>query len=846
MEDIVNKIYDYALEEIMGERFGRYSKYIIQDRAIPDVRDGLKPVQRRILFGMYKDKNTYDKPYRKSAKTVGNVMGNYHPHGDSSIYDAMVRMSQWWKQSTPYIDMHGNNGSMDGDSPAAMRYTEARLSKISNELLKDLDRDTVEMAPNFDDTELEPTVLPAKFPNLLVNGSTGISAGYATNIPTHNLGEVVEATIKRIDNPNCRLDTIMDIIKGPDFPTGGIVCGIDGIRSAYTDGRGRVMIKARTMFEEGKGKLALVITEIPFEVNKAQLVRRIDEIRIDKKIDGMLDVRDESDRDGLRICIDLKKDCNKEMVLNYLLKNTDLQIAYNFNMIAIVNKRPKQLGVLEMLDAYIAHQKEVILRRTKFDLDHANARLHIVEGLIKCISILDEVIRVIRASKNKSDAKDNLVKEFGFTEDQAEAIVVLQLYRLTNTDVVTLEEEQKNLNILVQWLQKILNNEDELKNVMKDELRKVKKEYAVPRKTSIEDEITDLKIDTTEMIPKEDVVVAITKDGYVKRTSLRSYQSSKEEDMVLKDNDYMLGLYELNTLDTVLMFTNLGNYLYVPVHTLPICVWKDMGKHISNVIKLDSEEKIVSVIPITSFEQNVDIVVATRNGMIKKTNLKEFKSLRYSKPLTAIKLKDNDEVIDAFIAKYNDIFIATNKSYGLWFDVNDIPLVGIRTSGVKSINLKDDYVVAVSNFNPNETEYITIITDKGTGKRVKLSEFEKTSRAKRGLLILREVKTNPYRIVKTLTVSSSNYIGLKGNDIKMIKLTEIPIMDRYSSGSLLVKDKIKEVFINAELVKKDDIDVKTEITPSSENKKVSLKEIDDRLMTIDDFIDIDTSDNKEE
>lgn len=839
MKDLLNKIYDYSLEEIMGERFGRYSKYIIQDRAIPDVRDGLKPVQRRILFGMYKDRNTYDKPYRKSAKTVGNVMGNYHPHGDSSIYDAMVRMSQWWKQSTPYIDMHGNNGSMDGDSPAAMRYTEARLAKISNELLKDLDRNTVEMAPNFDDTELEPTVLPAKFPNLLVNGATGISAGYATNIPPHNLGEVCDATIKRIDSPNCRLDTIMEIVGGPDFPTGGIVCGIDGIRNAYTNGRGRVVIKSRTNFEEGKGKLALVITEIPFEVNKAQLVRRIDEIRLDKKIDGMLDVRDESDKDGLRICIDLKKDCNRDMVLNYLLKNTDLQISYNFNMIAIVNRRPKQLGIIEMLDAYIVHQKEVILRRTRFDLDHAKARLHIVEGLIKCISILDEVIKVIRSSKNKGDARDNLVKEFDFTVEQAEAIITLQLYRLTNTDVTLLEEELKNLNILVTGLQKILDNEEVLKSVMKDELRKIKKEYATPRKTSIEDEIADIKIDTTEMISKEDVIVLVTKDGYVKRTSLRSYQSSNPEEVTLKDGDYVLGLYEINTMDTILMFTNLGNYLYVPVHTLPVCVWKDLGKHISNVIKLDSDEKIISVVPVTNFDLPLDIVVATRDGMIKRTSLKEFRSLRYSKPLTAIKLKGADRVVDAFVATYNDIFIATNKSYGLWFDVNDIPVVGIRTSGVKSINLKDDYVVSVSNFDSSLVEYVTIITDKSTAKRVKLSEFEKTSRAKRGLLLLREVKTNPYRTIKALVLPQKDFIGLKGSDIKTIKLTEVAIMDRYSTGSVISKSNIKEVFQVNELVKKSDLVVESEIETKEENKKISLKEIDDRLMTIDDFINID-------
>ncbi|MGN1000727.1 MAG: DNA topoisomerase IV subunit A [Bacilli bacterium] len=838
MKDVMDKIYEYSLEEIMSDRFGSYSKYIIQDRAIPDVRDGLKPVQRRILFGMYKEKNTYDKPYRKSAKTVGAVMGNYHPHGDSSIYEAMVRMSQWWKQNTTYIDMHGNNGSMDGDSPAAMRYTEARLSKISNELLKDLDYDTVNMAPNFDDTELEPTVLPAKFPNLLVNGATGISAGYATNIPPHNLGEVIDATIKRIDSPNSRLETIMDIVKGPDFPTGGIVEGIDGIRSAYTNGRGRVVVKARTFFEEGKGKLALVITEIPFEVNKALLVRKIDEIRIDKKIDGIIEIRDESDRDGLRIVIDLKKDCNKENVLNYLLKNTDLQISYNFNMIAIVNRRPKQLGIVEMLDAYIAHQKEFITRRTKFHLAHAKERLHIVEGLIKCLSILDEVIKVIRASNNKADARNNLVKEFAFTEAQAEAIIVLQLYRLTNTDVNLLKEELEKLNIMIKGLEAILNSEEVLKNVMKEELKKIKKEYATPRKTDIKDEITELKVDNTVMIPKEDVIVMLTKDGYIKRTSLRSYSSSSDE-VALKDNDYLLGLFELNTLDTLLIFTNLGNFLYLPVHEIPVCLWKDLGKHISNVIKLDSDEKIVSVVPVTSFEEKLDITIATKNGMIKRTPLKEFKSLRYSKPINCMKLKDNDEVIDAFITRYNDIFIGTNKSYGLWYDISEIPIVGLRTSGVKSINLKDDYVVGVSNFDRTKDEYISVITDKGTGKRIKISDLEKTSRAKRGLLILREVKTNPYRIVKTLVTNSRDFIGIKTSDIKIIKASELPIMDRYSTGSTIIKGNVIDAFMNVTLTKKKDLVEEVSIKEEKPEKRVSLKEIDDKLMTIDDFIDID-------
>lgn len=841
MKDALERIYEYSLEEIMGQRFGSYSKYIIQDRAIPDVRDGLKPVQRRIIFSMYKEKNTYDKPYRKSAKTVGDVIGNYHPHGDTSIYDAMVRMSQDWKLRLPYIDMHGNNGSIDGDSPAAYRYTEARLSKISNELIRDIDRDTVEFAPNFDDTIMEPTVLPARFPNLLVNGSTGISAGYATNIPPHNLGEIIDATVKRIDSPNCTLETLMNIVKGPDFPTGGIVEGIEGIKKAYETGRGKVIVKARTSFEETKGKTSLIITEIPYEVNKSQLVRKIDEIRIDKKIDGILEVRDESDRDGLRIAIDIKKDSNKEVILNYLLKNTELQISYNFNMIAIVNRAPKQLGLREILDAYIVHQKEFITRRTKFDLEHAKARLHIVEGLIRCLSILDDVIKAIRASKNKVEAKDNLVKLFDFSELQAEAIVMLQLYRLTNTDVTLLEDEMKNLNIMVNGLQSILDNEEVLKNVMKDELRKIKKEYALSRKTDIKEEITEIKIDTKEMISKEDVIVTITKDGYIKRTSVRSYQASNDEATV-KDGDYLLGLYELNTLDVLLLFTNLGNYLYIPVHLIPSAVWKDLGKHVSNIVKLEQEEEIINVIPIINFDTKMTIVIGTRNGMIKKTNLEEFKSSRYSKPICCMKLKDNDKVIDAFVSNKSDIFISTSNGYGLWFSENEIPTVGIKASGVKAINLKDDTVASISNFNLGEAEYISVITEKGTGKRVKISEFDKSSRAKRGLMILREVKTNPYKVLKSFIIDSKKMVGLKGNDIKYIKNTELPIVDRYSTGSIISKEKLRDAFKLVELEERKSLNFifNTERKEKEiKNDKVSLKEIDDRLLTIEDFLNSD-------
>ena len=863
-KEALDRIYEYSLEEIMGLRFGSYSKYIIQDRAIPDVRDGLKPVQRRIIFSMLKEHNTYDKPYRKSAKTVGDVIGNYHPHGDTSIYEAMVRMSQDWKLRQPYIDMHGNNGSIDGDSPAAYRYTEARLAKISNELIGDLDKNTVEFAPNFDDTVMEPTVLPARYPNLLVNGSNGISSGYATNIPPHNLGEVIDATIKRIDSPNCTLDTLISIVKGPDFPTGGIVEGLDGIIKAYETGKGRIIIKAKTRFEEAKGKLSLIIDEIPYEVNKALLVRKIDEIRLDKKIDGIIEVRDESDREGLRIAIDLKKDSNKEMILNYLLKNTELQISYNFNVVAIVNRAPKQLGLREILDAYIAHQKEVILRRTRFDLDHAKARLHIVEGLIRCLSILDEVIKVIRGSKNRQDSKENLMKEFGFTEPQAEAIITLQLYKLSNTDVTLLEEEMAKLKELVINLQKILDDENELKRVMKEDLRTIKKEYALPRKTEIKEEITEIKIDSKDMIAKEDVIVLVTKDGYVKRTSKRSYEASPDE-VVLKDGDYALGMFELNTLNHILMFTNLGNYLCIPVYNLPVLAWKELGKHVSNIIKLEENEEITGVLPVVDFNSKVDIVTATRNGMIKKTLLKEFEALRTTKTISCMKLKDGDSVVKTFMPCGNNIFIATKKGYGLWFDIDEIPEVGLKTSGVKSINLKDDEVVSVDTFD-DTAEYVSVITQKGTGKRVKLSEFDKSSRAKRGLMILREVKSNPYNVLKSFVVNTKHVIGLKGSTINFYKLTDLPIADRYSTGSQITKDRLTDAFITAEFENKKDLveeiveednftdevlkEVEVVEKPKEEKPKqeqprektkeeINLREIDDKLLTIEDFLNSD-------
>ena len=832
-KEIIEKIREYTLEDIMGERFGSYSKYIIQERAIPDARDGLKPVQRRILYSMYKEKNTYDRPYRKSAKTVGDVIGNYHPHGDSSIYEAMVRMSQEWKSRYPYIDMHGNNGSIDGDSPAAYRYTEARLSKISNEMLRDINRNTVEFAPNFDDSLKEPTVLPARFPALLVYGTQGISAGYATNIPPHNLGEVIDAAIYLIDNSEATLDELMNFVKGPDFPTGAIIEGKKGLLDAYQTGKGKIIIKSKYEFEEKNGKTSLVITEIPYEVNKALLVKKIDDIRLDKKIDGIVEVRDESAQD-IRIVIDLKKGVNKEFLVNFLLKNTDMQISYNFNMVAIVKKRPKLLGLKNALKAFIDHQQEVVRRRSEFDLAHAKKELHILDGLKKCLSILDEVIKTIRASKNKSDAKENLVKEYAFSYEQAEAIVTLQLYRLTNTDVVELEERCAVLEKIIASLTAILENEKILKKVMKEELKKVKSEYNKERITEVRDEVTEIKLDTTALIPKEDTIVTISREGYIKRTSIRSYSASDIKEPLLKENDYLLGEFKMKTTDTLLVFTSFGNYLYIPVHTINDLKWRELGKHVSNLVPLQEDEEIVTAIPVSDFNDKKNIILATSQGMIKSTSLADFKLTRYSKATSCMKLKDNDKLIAAFYDIKDEIFIETSKGYGLWFSKDEIPVVGIKAGGVKAITLKDDNVTSILNFNESDNKYLAIVTDKGTGKRMHLKDFDKTTRARRGLLTIRDVKTNPYHVVAAFFLSPKEEIGLKNGEITYYKGSDLTIADRYSTGSTLRKGGVDTAFKVVELNDTNNQEEEIEIL---EVEKPDLEKLDARLMTIDDFLD---------
>lgn len=754
----MSNIQNMSLEDIMGERFGRYSKYIIQERALPDIRDGLKPVQRRILYSMNKDGNTFEKGFRKSAKSVGNVMGNFHPHGDSSIYDAMVRMSQDWKNRETLIEMHGNNGSMDGDPAAAMRYTEARLSEIAGYLLQDIDKNTVPWAWNFDDTEKEPTVLPAAFPNLLVNGATGISAGYATDIPPHNLAEVIDAVVYMIDHPSAKVEKLMEFLPGPDFPTGAIIQGKDEIKKAYETGKGRVVVRSRTAIETLKGgKKQIVATEIPYEVNKAVLVKKIDDVRVNNKVPGIAEVRDESDRDGLRIAIELKKDADEETILNYLFKYTDLQVNYNFNMVAIDNYTPRQVGIVPMLSSYIAHRKDIIVARSKFDKEKAEKRLHIVEGLIRVISILDEVIALIRASENKADAKENLKVSYEFSEEQAEAIVTLQLYRLTNTDIVTLENEEAELRDKITMLKAIIGDERTMFNVMKRELREVKKKFGNPRLTELQAQAQTIEIDTASLIVEEETFVSVTRGGYIKRTSPRSYNSSTIDEVGKRDDDELIFVQQAKTTQHLLIFTNLGNVIYRPVHEITDIRWKDIGEHLSQTItNFATDEEVLYAEIVDDFEEQTYFAV-TKLGQIKRFERKEFTPWRTykSKAVKFAKLKnDEDRIVTVHSIALDDVMLVTLNGYALRFNIEEVPVVGAKAAGVKAVNLKDGDLVQVA-FVAN-TESMYLLTQRGSLKRMALEVIPVTSRAKRGLQVLRELKSKPHRVFVAGPVHSSN------------------------------------------------------------------------------------------
>lgn len=790
------KIQELTLEDVMGDRFGRYSKYIIQERALPDIRDGLKPVQRRILYAMNQDGNTFDKAFRKSAKSVGNVMGNFHPHGDSSIYEAMVRLSQDWKLREPLIEMHGNNGSMDGDPAAAMRYTEARLSKIAGEMLQDIDKKTVDMVLNFDDTEYEPTVLPARFPNLLVNGATGISAGYATEIPPHNLSEVIDAILFLMNHPKATLEDLMDFVKGPDFPTGGIIQGLAGIKQAYETGRGRIVVRSRTKIVPLKGnKSQIEVSEIPYEVNKAQLVKKIDEIRILKKIEGIAEVRDESDRQGLSVVIELKRDVNAEGILTYLLKNTDLQITYNFNMVAIYHQRPEHVGLKTILTAYLEHQRDVVTRRTQFNLQKAMDRQHIVQGLIKAMSILDQVIKTIRGSKDKKDAKQNLVSQFDFSEIQAEAIVTMQLYRLTNTDVTQLEKESAELAKAIATYQLILAEPKELDKVLRRELKAVQKAYPTSRLTEIQNEIQELKVKTEVVIPQEDVIVMISHDGYIKRTSLRSYSASEPDDNGLKDEDYPIYLAKNSTLDHLMMFTNMGHLIYRPIYEIADAKWKDTGEHISQTIGLAENERITWVYSFENLKATGKFLVATSDGYIKQTAFADYTPGRTYKTRASqfIKMKSDDATVVTVeylpAAPTGTLILITQHGYGLRYDLSEVPTIGAKAVGVKSMDLRDDAIVRATI--AADDDLIAMITQRGSFKKMKVADLPVTSRARRGVQVLRELKNNPHRVADyVLVASDANGVALdvltdRGKHHSILN-DDHPTSARYSNGSFVV------------------------------------------------------------
>lgn len=772
------------LEDIMGERFGRYSKYIIQERALPDARDGLKPVQRRILYAMYHDGNTFDHQHRKSAKTVGLVIGNYHPHGDSSVYNAMVRMSQDWKIRMPLIDMHGNNGSIDDDPAAAMRYTEARLAKIAGTMLEDIDKDTVLFAPNFDDTENEPTVLPARFPVLLVNGATGIAAGYATNIPPHNLSEVIDAAIYRMQRPKCSLEELMEILPGPDFPTGGIVMGKKGIVDAFTTGKGRIVIRARTEIVTGKTCNQIIIREIPYEVVKSSMVRKMDDIRLSREIEGIMDIRDETDRTGLRIVIDVKKDADPNVILNYFYKNTDLQIYYSYNMVSIVNKRPVQMGLIGMLDAFIAHREEVVLRRSRYLYNKMEERCHILEGLMKAVSIMDEVIAVIRQSKDKGDAKRNLTESFGFSETQAEAIVTLRLYRLTSTDIVALREEFAQLVNEMEMLKTILESETVLKSVLIKELREIKKEYADPRRSEIQAEVEEIVIDKTAMIPNERVMITASRDGYVKRVSLRSYGASDNAMTGLKEGDVLVGQLEVDTLDTLLLFTSKGNYAYLPVYQIDEAKWKDVGSHMNKYVSIDGDDKIINAIVVKNFSSYAWIVTVSRRGQVKKTPISQWQVQRNNKMMTAMNLKKDDEMMRAFVVyAHEDLIMISRSGWISRYSSDLVPANGTKSQGVKALNLaKDDTLAAACSYS-DERQSLWVLSDKGNMKRIKMSDINVTGRPVKGEIVVKRLKTNPYHIAYCQCVQPYDSLMLMDPQLQILQAKDVPMMSREATFS---------------------------------------------------------------
>ncbi len=819
-----NRVIEQSFAEIMSKRFSDYANLVILSRAIPDARDGLKPVQRRILYAMYQEGNTHDKPYRKSAKTVGYVMGTYHPHGDSAIYETMVRMAQWWKMRQVLIQGHGNFGSLDADPPAAMRYTESRLSALANEMLRDIEKATVTFIPNYDNSTEQPAVLPARFPNLLVNGASGIAVGFATEIPTHNLGEVIDATIAQMKNPKIMLDELMTYIKGPDFPTGGIVQGVSGIRKAFETGRGQFIIRGRTHVEEPKGGKVkkIVISEIPYDVVKSKLVAQIDELVLERKIEGAIAVRDETGRKEaeqkkVRIVIDIRKDADPQAILHYLYKNTDLQIYYNYNMNAIYEGTIRQMGLKELLSAYIAHQKEVVTKRSQFDLNRKEKRQHIVHGLIRAKSILREIVDTIMGSEDRADAKQNIIKQYGFTDEQADAILSIQLASLTRIDIVKLEKELAALEKEIAELKAILASEKKLIQVIVGELSEIKKKYGEPRLTEIQGEIEEIKVDLAMQINAEDCIVTLTNEGYVKRTSPRSFKSmgGTIDTCGVKEGDKVRHCIEANTSHTALFFTQDGKYFAVLVDELPDAKWKDVGTALVNVIALEKHQRIIALHIVDSFEKPLYVCHVTRSGLIKRTPLAEYATSR-SGALVAAKLKsDEDEFVDVRLVGDDETYLViTRDGMGIRFPIGEVSPTGRASSGVKAITLTNGDEVAGAFAVQGEAERVVcVVTQEGVVKRTRLSDFPVQGRAGKGLVVLRKRKTLPHRIVAAHIEGDACdklYAQTATGEWAVVPVAAVPVNEQGGSGRSVLSGPVRAVMVEAAI-------------PSEENKETGEK-----------------------
>lgn len=759
-----NKILLRDLGQELKSSFIDYAMSVIVARAIPDVRDGLKPVHRRILYAMYEVGMTPDKPYKKSARVVGDVLAKYHPHGDAAVYDALVRMAQNFSTRYLLVDGHGNFGSIDGDSAAAMRYTESRMSSIALELLRDINKETVDFGPNYDENEQEPLVLPARFPNLLVNGSSGIAVGMATNIPPHNLREVIDGVIYMIDVPGATNEELMQIVKGPDFPTGGIILGREGIRDAYRTGRGSIMIRAKTQFEEMPGgKTRIVVSEIPYQQNKARLIEKIAELTRDKKIDGITDLRDESDRTGMRIVIELRRDVKPQVVLNNLFKHTGLQSSFGVISLALVNGEPKVLNLHDMLHYYIEHQRDVVTRRTRFDLNKAEARAHILEGLRIALDNLDEVIRLIRSSATTEIARDGLMVRFSLSHEQAQAILDMRLQRLTGLEREKIENEYAELQKLIAELQNILANESELMKVIRDELVEVRDKYSDERRTNIVADEGD--INEEDLIPVQDVVVTITHAGYVKRIPLTAYQSQRRGGrgvtvMGTREEDFVEHMFITSSHHYLLVFTNKGRMYSLKAYEIPEYSRQAKGLPIVNLLQVDSDEKISTVIPVRSLEDCGDLKLffATRQGVVKKTALKEYSNIRKN-GLIAINLRDEDQLIAVRLTDgERDIIMATSRGMSIRFPESDVRQMGRVSTGVKGIQLAaDDYVIGMDVIEDDND--VLVVTSRGYGKKTHVEDYRVQSRGGKG--------------IKTLNCTNKNgiVVGLKmvkGEDDLMI------------------------------------------------------------------------------